>query len=148
MPGTQSRPTDVFLPNWSRGCPAAFDITIISPLQHATLQGAASTQGHSLLVGVARNHCHSAGITFVPVTFEALGGMSSLATNTVASIGRLLGQQNLPVVCSNGSHSLSGGAMWLCGSTAAFLLPPNSMGWFDFLCTTFCLIVFFVQFSV
>ena len=99
IPGTQSRPVDVFLPNWSRGRPAALDITIISPLQHATLQGAALTQGHALLVGEARKYsthgapCHSAGITFVPVTFEALGGMSSLATNTVASVGRLLGQR-------------------------------------------------------
>ena len=99
IPGTQSRPADVFLPNWSRGRPAALDITIISPLQRTTVQGAASTQGHALLVGEARKYsthgapCHSAGITFVPVTFEALGGMSSLATNTVASIGRLLGQR-------------------------------------------------------
>ena len=92
IPGTQSRPADVFLPNWSRGHPAALDITNISPLQHATLQGAALTQGHALLVGEARKYsthgapCHSAGITFVPVTFEALGGMR-FATNTVASIG-------------------------------------------------------------
>ena len=84
IPGTQSRPADVFLPNWSRGRP--------------TLQGAALTQGHALLVGEARKYsthgtpCHSAGITFVPVTFEALGGISSLATNTVASIGQPLGQ--------------------------------------------------------
>ena len=88
----------MFLPNWSRDRPAALDITIISPLQHATLQGAALTQGHTLLVEEARKFssqgtpCHSAGITFIPVTFEALGGLSSLATYTVAGIGQLLGQ--------------------------------------------------------
>ena len=99
IPGTQSGPVEVFLPNWSRGRPAALDITIISPLQHAKLQGAAFTQGHALLVGEARKYsthgapCYSSGIIFVPVTFEALGGMSSLATNTVTSIGRLLGHR-------------------------------------------------------
>ena len=93
----KSRPADVFLPNWSRGRPAALDITIISPLQQATLQGAASTQGHALLVGEARKfsahgaQCQSAAITFIPITFEALGGMSSLAADTIAKIGCLLG---------------------------------------------------------
>ena len=33
IPGSQSRPADVYLPNWHRGCPAALDITVISPLQ-------------------------------------------------------------------------------------------------------------------
>ena len=87
------------MPNWSRGRPAALDVTIISPLQQATLQGAALSQGHALLVGEARKfsshgaQCQSAGITFIPITFEALGGMSSLAAETIASIGRLLGQR-------------------------------------------------------
>ena len=75
--------------------------------------------------------CHSAGITFVPVTFEALGGMSYFA-----SIGRLLGQ-HLGVSPQESTHHLFQGlliSLWrgneaLCGSTTAFL-PPNSM---DFL---------------
>ena len=37
--------------------------------------------------------CQSAGITFIPITFEALGGMSALAADTIAKIGRLLGQR-------------------------------------------------------
>ena len=94
IPGTQSHPADVFLPNWARGRPAALDVTVISPLQQATLQGAATTQGHALLVGEARkftahgSQCQSAGITF-----EALGGMSASAAKTIAKIGRLLGQR-------------------------------------------------------
>ena len=99
IPGTQSRPADVFLPNCSRGRLVALDVTVISPLQQATLQGATTTQGHALLVGEARkftahgSQCQSAGITFIPITFEALGGMSALAADTIAKIGRLLGQR-------------------------------------------------------
>ena len=31
IPGSQSRPANVYLPNWHRGCPAALDITVIPP---------------------------------------------------------------------------------------------------------------------
>ena len=100
IPGSQSRPADVFLPTWSRGRPAALDITVISPLQQATLQGAATTQGHALTTAEIRKfashgpHCEAAGIDFIPVSFEALGGMSPLTITTVARIGRLLGQRH------------------------------------------------------
>ena len=100
IPGPQSCPADVFLPIWSRGCPAALDITVIlSPLQQATFQSAASTQGHALLVGEAQKfaahgaHCATVGIDFIPVTLEALGGLSPLAINVVVRIGCLLGQR-------------------------------------------------------
>ena len=42
---------DIFLPNWSRGRPAALDVTVISTLQNLTLAGAAATQGHALRIG-------------------------------------------------------------------------------------------------
>ena len=41
--GTQSRPADVFLPTWSRGRPAALDVTVTSPLQALTIQEASTT---------------------------------------------------------------------------------------------------------
>ena len=46
IPGTSSRPADIFLPNWCRGHPAALDVTVISTLQLLTLVGAAATQGN------------------------------------------------------------------------------------------------------
>ena len=54
IPGSQTRPADIYLPSWKRGCPAALDVTVISTLQQATVQGAAATQGHALLVGEER----------------------------------------------------------------------------------------------
>ena len=65
IPGTQSRPADIFLLNWRRGRQAALDVTVISTLQQLTLQGAASTPGHALAVGEERKRashaeaCHS-----------------------------------------------------------------------------------------
>ena len=51
IPGTSSRPADVYLPNWRRGQPAALDVTVISTLQQLTLEGAASTHAVSRSFG-------------------------------------------------------------------------------------------------
>ena len=95
IPGTFSRPADIFLPNWQRGQPAALDVTVISTLQQSTLLGAASTQGHALVVGAERKlaahavACRAAGIAFVPLVIESLGGWSNEVADIM--IGRLQG---------------------------------------------------------
>ena len=99
IPSSHSRPADIFLPSWVRGQPAALDVTIISTMQPATINGAVSTQGHTLLVGEARKlstheaACTAVGVSFVPIVMESLGEMSALAVITLASISRLLGQR-------------------------------------------------------
>ena len=99
IPGTLSRPADIFLPNWKRGRPAALDVTVISTLQQLTLRGAACTQGHALLVGEERKmaahaeSCRAVGVSFVPLVIETLGGWSKGAADALTSIGRLLGQR-------------------------------------------------------
>ena len=83
------------------GQPAALDVTVISTLQQSTLQGAASTQGHALVVGAERKlaahavACHAAGIAFVPLVVESLGGWSNEAADldTITKIGRRQGQR-------------------------------------------------------
>ena len=54
IPGSQSRPADIFLPNWCRGQPAALDVTVISTMQPLTLAGAAAEPGFALKVAEAR----------------------------------------------------------------------------------------------
>ena len=99
IPNSQSRPADVYLPNWKRGCPAALDVSVISTMQHATIQGAATTKGHALLAGEARklsahaDACREVGVSFVPMVFETFGGPSATAVSTIAYLGRLLGQR-------------------------------------------------------
>ena len=67
-------------------------------MQRATVNGAASTQGHALLVREARKMsvheaaCAAAGVTLVPIMVDTLGGRSALTVDTLASLGRLLGQ--------------------------------------------------------
>ena len=97
IPGSSSRPADIYLPNWCRGRPAALDVTVISTLQSLTLAGAASTQGHALRVGEERKMaahyaaCRSVGVVFIPLVVESLGGWSEEAVHNISRIGRLLG---------------------------------------------------------
>ena len=96
IPGSLSRPADVYLPHWSQGRPAALDVTVISPLQHQTLSQAASDRGSALLVAEARKRtlhhegCRAAGVTFIPLAVETLGGWSRDASLTITAICRHL----------------------------------------------------------
>ena len=44
-PGVGRRPADVLIPNWSQGRDAGLDVTVIHPLQEATVAGAAVEAG-------------------------------------------------------------------------------------------------------
>ena len=101
IPISRSRPADIFLPSWVRGQPAALDVTLISTMQPATINGTASTQGHALLVGEVRKlsiheaACTAVGVSFVPIVMKSLGGMSALAVNTLEGIGHLLARSTI-----------------------------------------------------
>ena len=91
---SQSRPADIFLPSWSRGRPAALDVTVTSSLQRSSISGSASRAGHALQLAERRKRrthataCHEAGVTFIPLAVEALGGWSSEACETLVSLAR------------------------------------------------------------
>ena len=99
IPSSQNRPADVYLPSWKGGHPAALDVTVISTMQQATIQEAAISQGHALLVGEERklaahaDACQAVGVSFIPLVVETLRGMSASSVSTLAYLGRLLGQR-------------------------------------------------------
>ena len=100
IPGSSSRPADIFLPNWCGGRPAALDVTVISTLQSLTLAGAAASQGHALRVAEERKMaahgaaCQSVGVVFIPLVMETLEGWSDEVAHNISRIGRLLGQRS------------------------------------------------------
>ena len=73
------------MPNWAAGRDAAMDVTVVNPMQAATLVQAATTQGHALsLARGAAEDCRRQGITFLPLAVESFGGWHS------AVLGRVL----------------------------------------------------------
>ena len=92
LPGDDRRPADVFIPYWAGGRDAALDVTVINPLQAATLAGAAATPGHALAYAYSRKirgaeeDCRSKGIAFLPLAVESLGGWHGVAVKEVKKI--------------------------------------------------------------
>ena len=98
---------------WIPSCrPAALDVHVISPLQDLTLLEAASTPGHALQVGVRRKltshlaNCRAAGVEFVPIVAETLGGLAEDTVNTVRAIGKAIAQRTGPHVSSTSTSQL------------------------------------------
>ena len=56
MPDAQGRLTCLIVPNWVLGKPAAFDITVTSPLTPITLHEASVTSGSTAQVAENRKH--------------------------------------------------------------------------------------------
>eukprot|EP00731_Ephydatia_muelleri_P007139 Em0003g1387a len=51
-----SRPTDILVPNWMIGKPAAFDLTVVSPLNSTTLNEAGARSGSAAGKAEVRKH--------------------------------------------------------------------------------------------
>ena len=100
VPRFSTRPADILFPNWCCERQDALDLSVISPLQHVqlTLYEAASSPGHALSVGIRRKltsnlpSCQAAGVDFLPIVVETLGGWCPDAIATIRSIGRASGQ--------------------------------------------------------
>eukprot|EP00731_Ephydatia_muelleri_P015149 Em0008g869a len=74
-----SRPADVLVKNWHLGKPAAFDLTITSPLNPTTLTEAGVKCGSSAQVAEVRKHaandgkCKELGWVCIPLAVESYG---------------------------------------------------------------------------
>ena len=124
--GTEARPADLFLPNWTAGQDTALDITVVNPLQISMVQQAAVTPGYALTKSFERKvakhgeSCQQAGVCFTPLPFETLGGWhdstvcevkkiaSSLSRHTGSSEGETIKHviQRLSILLIKGNAAL------------------------------------------
>jgi hypothetical protein len=99
LPGVGRRPADVLIPNWSQGRDAALDVTVINPLQEATVAGAAAEAGQALTVAYDRKvravgeACSREGIRFIPLAAESLGGWHQVAVQEIKKVAGALARQ-------------------------------------------------------
>ena len=100
LPGIDCRPADVLIPHWTGGQDTAWDVTVIHPLQAATVAGAAASPGHALEVAVNRKNrgaledCRRQGIKFIPLAVESLGGWHELAVGEIRKLAAALARQS------------------------------------------------------
>ncbi|KAL5491184.1 hypothetical protein EMCRGX_G016427 [Ephydatia muelleri] len=73
------RPADILIQGWDRGHPAAFGVTVTSPLTPATLNFSAVTEGAAAQAAEERKHasndakCEDLGWTCIPLAVESYG---------------------------------------------------------------------------
>ena len=92
IPGSQSRPADVYIEDWVDGSKCCFDISVISPTQEGIIDRACGTAGSALEMRKTsknRNHfdnCRASGKLFLPLVVETFGGLDLGATKILKKI--------------------------------------------------------------
>ena len=80
VPGSSSRPADIFIPTWINGKKIAFDVSVVSPTQDSVLHRAAESPAAAIEIrktSKCRQHfdnCSAQGIFFQPLVVETFGG--------------------------------------------------------------------------
>ena len=164
VPGSASRPADVFLPTRERGQPGALDVTVVSTLQNRTVVRAASVSGYSLSVARERKMaahsetCQSVGVSFVPMVVETLGGWDEEAVRSVQSLPSVARRvnawefhhQTLHDTCSSALLSVFGRETPACGSVALRCILLQLTGRADLYVFVFvlCFCAFFVFYFI
>jgi hypothetical protein len=80
FPDTDDRPGDIFIDIWQQGRGAAFDVTVTSPLQQSQVRRVAAQAGAAVEAAKKgkldryANRCHEAGIIFIPLAVDTIGG--------------------------------------------------------------------------
>ena len=128
IPGSDARPADLLIPNWSMGKDAAMDITVVNPLQAALVAGAAATPGHALTKRFGEKMtkhgegCRLAGLVFIPLPFETLGGWHEETVTQVKRLGSALARHTGQEESEAIRHVAQRLAVLLAKGNAALLL--------------------------
>ena len=141
LQGSDGRPADLFIPSWTGGQDTALDVTVVNPLQVAMVHQAANTPGHALKKAFDRKiakhgePCRKAGVIFIPLPMETLGGWHEVTVKEVKKIGGALARHTGAEESITLSHIVQRLSVLLIKGNAALLLnrspsspPPNIDG--------------------
>ena len=105
-----TRPADILASNWLCGKPAAFDLTVVSPLNPTFISEAGRTAGSAAVAAELRKYsandakCSELGWTCIPLVAESYGAWGSEAVQAFSRLASYLATRtNSPksqVVCS------------------------------------------------
>ncbi|KAL5463726.1 hypothetical protein EMCRGX_G032652 [Ephydatia muelleri] len=93
---SNSRPADVLVDGWERAKPAAFDLTVTSPLTPATLGDACKSAGIAAYTAECWKHssndpkCQELGWVCIPLAVETYSNWGKEAQNTFSQLASLL----------------------------------------------------------
>ena len=87
VPGSLSRPADIYVPHWIDGRKLALDVSVTSPTQEALLHRAAEIPATAIEARKASKnrthfeHCQAQGVFFQPLVVETFGGWDPIAVD-------------------------------------------------------------------
>lgn len=96
LPGVDERPADIFVPSWSLGRSAAFDVTVVFPLQSHFLSRAAENINVAAEAGItlkdkkSLDKCAEVGLEFIALAMDTYGAFAHqtfLALSRIAFLG-------------------------------------------------------------
>jgi hypothetical protein len=95
IPGSISRPADVFIPSWSAGKAAAVDVTVVSPLQSSMLRDSAITPGFAVEAADRRKRLAYEGrlgadLDLIPLAVDTFGRFSDTSITFLSRLGSFL----------------------------------------------------------
>jgi hypothetical protein len=141
FPYDNERPADVYIPMWTQGRDAALDVTVISPLQAAEVRRAAANAGAALETAVRQkmtksyDKCRQAGVEFIPLAVETLGGWDQDAISNIRKLGHHLARHSSTDDSSTIRHLFQRLSIFLQRGNAILLLgrrpnfpPPDLVG--------------------
>ena len=91
-----SRPADILVQGWDRGKPAAFDVTVTSPLTPVSLNNASASVGAAAYAAECRKHaandtrCQELGWLCIPLAVETYGNWGKEAQSVFSRLASLL----------------------------------------------------------
>eukprot|EP00731_Ephydatia_muelleri_P016025 Em0009g449a len=91
-----TRPADILASNWLCGKPAAFDLTVVSPLNPTFISEAGRTAGSAAVAAELRKHsandakCSELGWTCIPLVAESYGAWGSEAVQAFSRLASYL----------------------------------------------------------
>ena len=91
-----SRPADIYVQNWIISKPAAFDLTVTSPLNLSTLTEGGVARGSAAMAADVRKHddndrkCAELGWVSIPLAVETYGYWEAEAQSTISRLASRL----------------------------------------------------------
>ena len=86
---------DVLIPNWTGGRDTALDVTVVNPLQTELVSRAGSALSVRFNEKMTKHGegCRMAGMVFIPMVVETLGGWQESAVVQLKKLGAALARQ-------------------------------------------------------
>jgi hypothetical protein len=128
LPGSDARPADVLIRNWTAGKDTALDVTVVNPLQTQLVSRAATKAGSALEARFREKMtkhgegCRLAGMVFLPMVVETFGGWEESAVAQLKKLGSALARHTGEEESQKISHLYQRLAILLVKGNAALFL--------------------------